>query len=553
LTKKTYEDNSTAVFEYDKIGNMTKAENDDSTVTFDYENVYRLIETTQKIYSYPTRTIEYDYDAAGNRTAMTDPNLTGQNDPKVEYTYNSLNQLASITDVYNNATNYYYDAGGTLTNRTYGNGAEADYAYDAVNRLTLLENKKSDDSEISTFFYEHDKAGNRTKRADDPTSSTKTLKYSYDNIYEVTEVYHVQGPEVLEEFSYDGVGNRTADSDYNNYSYNSNNQLTSYDSMTLTYDKNGNLTKKTETGVGDTTYSYNYENRLVRIDYPDSDYSTYKYDALGRRIEKRDTDGAISRYVYDGQNMVAEYDGSNNIVANYIQSLGIDRPISMYRGGEMYWYHKDALGSIYQMTDEDETVVRTYDYSAFGTIISETGSLINPFTYTAREYDEDSGLYYYRARYYDPAVGRFLQRDPFFALGFVFYESQRNDPVYPARILLGNAAALDNYGYDVLYRYGRNNPLNRVDPYGLVDWCKICNIGCAVGCGIICYSVCFTVCTGTGGWGCIICIALCSASVLSQKYIYKDARSFLRWNRRWQSMRTALSSHCSFSRSALYC
>jgi len=57
---------------------------------------------------------------------MTDPNLTGPTDPKVEYTYNSLNQLASITDVYNNATNYYYNAGGRLTNRTYGNGAEAD-------------------------------------------------------------------------------------------------------------------------------------------------------------------------------------------------------------------------------------------------------------------------------------------------------------------------------------------------------------------------------------------------------------------------------------------
>jgi len=91
-----------------------------------------------------------------------------------------------------------------------------------------LENKKSGGAEISTFYYEYDKAGNRTKRADDAVSPSKTLKYSYDNIYEVTEVYHVQGPEVLEEFEYDGVGNRTADSDYTDYSFNSNNQLTSY-------------------------------------------------------------------------------------------------------------------------------------------------------------------------------------------------------------------------------------------------------------------------------------------------------------------------------------
>jgi hypothetical protein len=73
-----------------------------------------------------------------------------------------------------------------------------------------------------------------------------------------------------------------------------------------------------------------------------------------------------------------------------VQGLGIDDPVSMYRGGGMYWYHKDALGSIYQMTDEDETVVRSYDYSAFGPIVTETGALENPFTYTAREYDDDS-------------------------------------------------------------------------------------------------------------------------------------------------------------------
>ncbi len=72
---------------------------------------------------------------------------------------------------------------------------------------------------------------------------------------------------------------------------------------------------------------------------------------------------------------------------------GTDQPISMFRDGEMYWYHSDALGSIYQMTDDSQAVVRSYDYSAFGAIISESGALENPFTYTARERDEESGLY----------------------------------------------------------------------------------------------------------------------------------------------------------------
>ncbi|MBI5115709.1 hypothetical protein HZA56_04500, partial [Candidatus Poribacteria bacterium] len=161
------------------------------------------------------------------------------------------------------------------------------------------------------------------------------------------------------------------------------------------------LTRKTQNGTDITTYTFDYENKITRIDYPDETYSAYKYDPLGRRIEKRDRSGNISRYVYEGHNFIGEYDGSNNLVASYVQGPGIDHPISMYRSAEMYWYHSDALGSIYQMTDSSEAVARGYDYSAFGKIISESGSLANPFTYTAREYDSDSGLYYYRARYYD--------------------------------------------------------------------------------------------------------------------------------------------------------
>jgi RHS repeat-associated protein len=270
--------------------------------------------------------------------------------------------------------------------------------------------------------------------------TAQALKYTYDNIYEINEVYRLS-PEptaTLETFSYDPVGNRTTDADYSNYAHNTNNQLTSYDSITFTYDKNGNLTRKTQNGTDITTYTFDYENRITRIDYPDETCSAYKYDSLGRRIEKRDRSGNVSRYVYDGQNFVAEYDGSNILMASYVQGLGIDNPISMYRGGDVYWYHADALGSIHQMTGATQAVSRSYDYSAFGNIISETGTLTNPFTYTAREYDSDSGLYYYRARYYDAGVGRFLSRDPV---------SQDENPNH--------------------YIYASGNPLNYFDPMGL--------------------------------------------------------------------------------------
>jgi RHS repeat-associated protein len=366
--------------------------------------------------------------------------------------------------------------------RTYANGTKAEFSYDEANRLTLLANKKSNNSIISTFEYEYDDAGIRTKR----TTPSQALQYTYDNIYEVTEVYQLQPTAAtLETFSYDSVGNRTADADYSNYTYNSNNQLTSFDSIALEYDKNGNLTKKTENGTDFTTYSFDYENRLIRIDYPDQTYSEYKYDPSGRRIENRLRDGNIRRYYYDGDDLLAAYDGSNNLLAAAVYGPGIDQAVSVFRDGNNYYYHSDALGNIYQMTNALQNVVKEYDYSAFGKIISESGTLPfdNPITYTGREYD-DSGLYYYRARYYDAEVGRFLSRDPI---------------------------ASHN-----LYRYGSNNPLNMKDALGLCECSAACNKGLAVCLAVghsACMVICAITCAITAGAGCLVCIAACYIGV----------------------------------------
>jgi RHS repeat-associated protein len=140
----------------------------------------------------------------------------------------------------------------------------------------------------------------------------------------------------------------------------------------------------------------------------------------------------------------------------------------MDRGGQTFFYHTDGLGSITQITDSAKQTVASYTYDAFGNITSQTGSLNNSYTYTGREYDQESGLHYYRARYYDPKIGRFLQPDPL-GMGMVILIRQYSPGSPISRFLyhssLGNPLAISN-----VYSYVGNNPINFVDPLGLKSY-----------------------------------------------------------------------------------
>ena len=218
------------------------------------------------------------------------------------------------------------------------------------------------------------------------------------------------------------------------------NRLLEDDSFLYVYDDNGNLASKTEKATSAlTTYTYDAQDQLVRIDLPGGGIAEYAYDALGRRIQKT-VDGVVTKYLYDGSDIVLEFDGNDNLAARYSHGLGTDQPLALTRGGQDYYYQANHQGSAVLLSDAAGLVVNAYDYDAFGNFDARVETVANPYGFTGREYDPESGLYYYRARYYDPKAGRFIQEDP-----------------------LGFAAGDANF-----YAYVFNDPVNLTDPSGLV-------------------------------------------------------------------------------------
>jgi RHS repeat-associated protein len=278
----------------------------------------------------------------------------------------------------------------------------------------------------------YDNAGNRTSKTNYLDNSLDS--YTYDNIYQLTQVTEaVNGnpASTTESYSYDLGGNRLSSLNVASYTYDSSNHLnSSSDGVTYTYDNNGNTATKVDAS-GTTTYTWNNLNQLTSVALPGTGGTvTFKYDPFGRRIQKVSPMSGSTNYLYDGANSVQDVNASGNTVARYAQGLGIDQPLAMLRGGASSFYQADGLGSITGLGDGSGNVATTYKYDLFGKLSASTGTLVNPFQYTGRDYDPETGLRYYRARYYDSVIGRFISEDPIrFRGGIDFYAYTGNGPV----------------------------------------------------------------------------------------------------------------------------
>lgn len=131
-----------------------------------------------------------------------------------------------------------------------------------------------------------------------------------------------------------------------------------------------------------------------------------------------------------GANVIQEVDNSGNVLARYAQGSGIDAPLSEFRAGATSYYHQDGLNSVTSLSSPAGTLANTYVYDSFGKPTALTGALTNPFQYTGRQSDQETDVYYYRARYYDQSSGRFISEDPSaFGAGNNFYRYVNNSPI----------------------------------------------------------------------------------------------------------------------------
>jgi RHS repeat-associated protein len=338
-------------------------------------------------------------------------------------TLNRLTTLAPPSAFSTGSFGFSYDVLSRRTQMTRPNSVTTNYAYDNLSHLASVLHQLSG-STIDGASYTLDSVGNRTAKTDQRAAVTSN--YTYDSIYQLLSA--VQGSTTTESYTYDPVGNRTASLGVASYTTNASSELTAIPGVSYTYDSNGNTLTKTDAN-GTTTYAGDFENRLTSLTLPGSGGTvSFKYDPLGRRIYKSSS-SETSIFAYDGDNLVEETNSSGAAVARYSQDLYIDEPLAIVRSSATSYYHADGLGSVTSLSNAAGSLAQTYTYDSFGKLTASSGSLTNPFQYTGRESDTQTGLYFYRARYYDPNAGRFISEDPIgFESGLNFYDYVTNDP-----------------------------------------------------------------------------------------------------------------------------
>ena len=381
----------TVSYGYDKNSNVTSVTDKNGTITRVYDALNRVSEYTD----FRGNTVKYAYDTCGNLIALTYPG-----GKIVRYTYNRANNLTEVTDWSNHITKYEYDKNGRLIKTIRPNGTLMEVTYDVAGQVKEQKETDAYGEIISQFDYQYDANGNVTSEESS----------SENGVYKGTTAVMTYG-----------VGNK----------------LLTYNGQTIEYDADGNMTYGVLNGKM-VHFEYDCRNRLVK-----AGDTEYQYDAENNRTAVIEN-GKKTEYVYNPNTSLSEMlikvdsDGNKTY---YVYGLGL---IGEESNSEYLTYHFDRRGSTIAITNMDSLITDRFQYGAYGEVTGHSGNTQTPFMYNGRDgvVTDSNGLYYMRARYYNPDIKRFINQD----------------------VVIGNVTdgrSLNRYAYV----YG--NPVDSTDPFGL--------------------------------------------------------------------------------------
>jgi RHS repeat-associated protein len=475
LASRTYPNpDENVAFTYTPTGRRKTATDSRGTTSYAYDLRDRLVSLT-----YPDgRSLGYDYDPQGNRTKLT-ATLAALSLVTTQ-TFDPLARLATVTDPAGRVYSHGYDPNGNRASLAHPNGVLTHYTYDTLNRLTNLATTHAPSGRhVQAYAFTLGPAGNRTRIVESAgLPQQRTLDYGYDALYRLTgeTVTESLGLVYAKAFGYDPVGNRLTQATTIGpagspgphlqpgtigYAYDERDrlraeQLDATPATAYGWDDNGNLTTKD----AEATYTWDHENRLVRVETTDGTIVEHAYDADGNRVRTKVTPPTgpptITDFLVDTSgplsHVVAETDGSlppgapGSLKAYYVRGddlLAVMRPLVTAPAAatpadwQTRYYHADGLGSIRRLTDEAANITDGYTYSAFGELLAHTGSDPQPYAFTGEPLDPNSGWQYHRARWMDPRTGRFAGMDPF--------DGVTSDPPSLHRYLYAHAGPVDAF------------------------------------------------------------------------------------------------------------
>ncbi|WP_066502016.1 RHS repeat-associated core domain-containing protein [Abyssisolibacter fermentans] len=433
LTNKQNARKQSTTYTYNETGRLIKHVDTEHEINYTYDNNGNLLIVTnemqqklQRQYDELNRvvkytdesgyTISYKYDAVGNLIQLIYPD-----GKKVNYTYDAVGNMISVTDWNARKTEYEYDENNRLVKTTHSDGSSESRSYNINGQLITLKNIAANGETINEYVNEYDAVNNVIKEGN--------IQYSYDELERLTKAsnLNIQSDTSLSsvineiQYNYDIGGNITSvknmltengavKTQEKIMTYTADNKLEAWGNQEIIYDADGNMisgplqgqmqqfeydSQNRLTSTGDISYGYNAENIRTSLVNQKTGETIYY---------------VVNPHSYYSQ-VLMETDDNGNVINYYVYGLGLLGQENVE--GEYKTYHYDRRGSTVALTDETGKVVQCYSYLPYGKIITQDSDDYNPFLYNGKYgvITDDNELYYMRARYYNPDLRRFINRD----------------------------------------------------------------------------------------------------------------------------------------------